>query len=766
MVRMVQDFSLRHPLIDGQGNFGSIDGDNAAANRYTEARLDHIAMEMLVDIDKDTVDFMPNYDETLKEPTVLPARAPNLLINGTSGIAVGMATNFAPHNLGEVAEGIIYFLDHPEAEVDDLMKYIKAPDFPTGAIIYGTGGVRDAYHTGLGKVHVRARCNVETSRSGKDRIIVSELPYQVNKVRLIEKIVELVKERKIEGITDIRDESDRDGMRLVVELKRDSIAKVVLNNLYKHTQLQTTFGINQLALVKGQPKLLNLREIVALFVEHRLEVIVRRTRFEMEKARARAHILEGLKIALDHIDEVISIIRHSETPDIAKLALIDKFDLTEIQSRAILDMKLQRLTGLEREKLEQELAELLDKIKRLQEILANESIQKDIIKDELRELAARFGNPRRTEVVKEDGEFSIEDMIAEEDVVITISNDGFIKRFPVSSFKKQNRGGRGMTGATTKEEDFIEHLFIGSTHNYVLFFTDRGRVYWLKVHEIPHAGRASKGRAIVNLLEKPRDEKISSVLMVQDFSPGHYVLMCTQRGIIKKTPLENFSRPRRAGIIAIDLHENDILIDVTITDGDHNVIVATREGKAVHFKESAVRSMGRTAAGVKAVSLDDPHNYVVGMVAVARDDRSLLVVSENGYGKRSRVSDYRLTSRGVKGVWTLRVNEKTGPLVSIKEVHDKNDLMIITTRGILIRQPVNQIRVMGRATQGVRLIRLDEGDAIASVAVVPYQEELDNNGGAAETPPEGSDPVAGNDGEGKDSDGGDTGPLFSHSDGE
>ena len=724
LVRMVQDFSLRYPLVDGQGNFGSVDGDSAAAYRYTEARMSKIATELLSDIDKQTVDFVTNYDESLKEPTVLPAAIPNLLVNGTSGIAVGMATNFAPHNLREVIAGTKHLLENPQATPDDLMKFVKAPDFPTAGIIYGYRGVQDAYRTGLGRVVVRARATIETGRGGKDRIVITELPYQVNKLRLIEKIVEQVKQRKLEGLSDIRDESDRDGMRLILELKRDVVAKVVLNYLFKHTQMQVTFGVNMLALVNNQPKLLNLRDVIFHYIEHRLEVIVRRTRFDLNKAEARAHILEGLQIALDNIDKIIALIRSSQTPDTARLALMDSFNLSELQAKAILEMRLQKLTGLEREKLDAELHELSKLIIEMKKILASEELQKEIIKEELDELDKRYGDARRTELLPEESEFTIEDMIAEEDVVITISRDGFIKRFPVSGFKKQNRGGRGITGATTKEEDIISSLFIGSTHDYIMFFTTNGRVYWLKVHEIPHAGRAAKGRAIVNLLEKPRDEKVTSVLVVKDFDGTKHVMMATRLGVIKKVSLEQFSRPRRAGIRAIELRDNDSLIDVHLTDGEHEIIVATSEGKAVRFKESDVRQMGRTAAGVRSVSLAGPDDFVVGMVTTPSEEHSLLVLSGKGYGKRSKVKDYRLTKRGTKGVLTIKVSEKTGPLVGIKLVTNSHDLLIITSKGVLIRQPMEQIRIMGRATQGVRLIRMDEGDSIGDLAVVQVEEDI------------------------------------------
>lgn len=736
LVRMVQDFSLRYPLVDGQGNFGSIDGDSAAAYRYTEARMSHIATELLADIDKKTVDFVPNYDESMMEPTVLPGRVPNLLVNGTSGIAVGMATNFAPHNLREVIAGTKYFLDNPQATPDDLMKFVKAPDFPTAGIIYGYKGVQDAYRTGLGRVIVRALANIESGRGGKERIVITELPYQVNKLRLIEKIVELVKARKLEGLADIRDESDRDGMRLILELKRDVVAKVVLNYLFKHTQMQVTFGVNMLALVNSQPRLLNLRDLIFYYTEHRIEVIVRRTRFELSKAEARAHILLGLQIALDNIDAVIAIIRSSQTPDTARLALIDRFELSDVQAKAILEMRLQKLTGLERDKLAEELKELNKLINRMKKILGSEQLQKDIIKEDLDELDKKYGDDRRTELLPEESEFTIEDMIAEEDVVITISRDGFIKRFPVSGFKKQNRGGRGMTGATTKEEDVISSLFIGSTHDYIMFFTSNGRVYWLKVHEIPHAGRAAKGRAIVNLLEKPRDETVTAVLMVKDFDGSKHVMMATRLGVIKKVSLEQFSRPRRAGIRAIELKDDDSLINVHLTDGQHEIIVATREGKAARFKESDVRQMGRTAAGVRSVTLGSKEDYVVGMVTTPSEEHSLLVLSQNGYGKRSLVKDYRLTRRGTKGVLTIKVSEKTGPLVGIKLVTDSHDLLIITTSGVLIRQPIKQIRVMGRATQGVRLIRIDKGDSIGDLEVVQMDEGLNGNDDDNDNPTE------------------------------
>ncbi len=714
MVRMEQDFSLRYPLIDGQGNFGSIDGDSAAAMRYTEARLDKMAEEVLLDIEKKTVDFMPNYDGSLQEPRVLPSRIPNLLVNGSAGIAVGMATNFPPQNLTEVVEGIKHLLDNPAATVGDMMQFVKGPDFPTGAFIYGRQGIEDAYRTGRGRVIIRARASIESGKGNKDSIIVTEMPYQVNKTRLIEKIVRLVRDRKITGISDIRDESDRDGTRLVIELKREAVAKVVLNQLYKHTQMQTTFGVIMLALVKGQPRVLNLLQVMEQYVLHRLEVVVRRTRFELEKAEHRAHILEGLKIALDNIDEVVALIRASRTPEDARNGLMERFGLTEIQARAILDMRLQRLTGLERDKLEAELKSLRELIFDLKQILADEGRQRTIIKEELDDVVNRYGDKRRTEIVPDEKEFTIEDMIAEEDVVVTLSNDGYIKRFPVSGFRNQNRGGRGITGAATKEEDHIEHLFIASTHNYMLFFTEDGHCYWLKVHEIPQAGRNSKGRAIVNLLEIPRERKIAAVINVKTFEEDKFIVMATAQGVIKKTSLEAFSRPRKAGINAVNVVEGDRLIDCKLSDGSHEILLGTNEGKAIRFKEDEVRPMGRTAAGVRGITLDEGAR-VVDMVVTAKTDAQILVVTEKGLGKRSPLADYRVTKRGGKGIMTVKVTPRTGQMLAMKEVTDDLDLIIITEKGILIRQPIDQIRVIGRATQGVKLIRLDEGDRIASV---------------------------------------------------
>jgi DNA gyrase subunit A len=744
MVRMVQTFSLRYPMVDGQGNFGSIDGDRAAAMRYTEARLDKVAEEVLEDLEKNTVDFQPNYDGSLKEPIVLPCRIPNLLVNGSSGIAVGMATNFPPHNMTEVITGMNALIDDPTLTVDQLMEYVKGPDFPTAAFIYGKQGIQDAYTTGRGRVVMRARANIENARAGKDAIIVTEIPYQVNKTRLIEKIVELVRDKKITGISDIRDESDRDGMRLVIELKRDAVAKVILNQLYKHSQMQSTFGVIMLALVKGQPRVLTLKQVMENFIHHRLEVVVRRTRFELDKAAARAHVLEGLKIALDNIDEVIALIKKSKNPEEARNSLIARFSFTEIQARAILDMKLQRLTGLERDKLEQELKALRELILELQGILADETQQRDIIKGELNDALERFGDERRTEIVPDEKEFTIEDMIADEDVVVTISNDGFIKRQPVSVFRKQNRGGRGIMGAGTKEEDHIEHLFIASTHNYMLFFTEDGHCYWLRVHEIPMAGRASKGRAIVNLLEKPKEQKIAAVINVKEFDSERYIVMATRNGIIKKTSLEAYSRPRRAGINAIQIREGDCLIDCKLTDGSHEILLGTNKGKAIRFNETDVRAMGRTASGVRGINIEGD-TRVVGMVTTPQPDAQILVVCANGMGKRSRLEEYRITKRGGKGVITVKETEKTGEMLAIKEVTDEHDLLIISQQGVMIRQPVSQIRVIGRNAQGVRLVRLDEGDLIASVDKVIANNDplVEEEAGASngEENPNGSEPT-------------------------
>ncbi len=714
MVRMVQDFSLRYPLIDGQGNFGSLDGDAPAAMRYTEARLMPISEELLRDLDKDTVDFVPNFDESLKEPKVLPAVLPNLLVNGSSGIAVGMATNIPPHNLNEVVDGLAALIDKPEIKIDDLMKIIKGPDFPTGALIYGVEGIDEAYRSGRGRIIVRARANIETGRSGKNFIVITEIPYMVNKANLIEKISALVEERKIEGITEVRDESDKDGLRVVVELRKDAQAHVILNQLYHHTQMQVTFGVIMLALVDGAPAVLNLKQMLQHFIDFRHDVVVRRTKFDLDKAEKRAHILEGLKIALDHIDEIIELIKKSRDPETAKNGLMRRFKLSEIQAQAILDMRLQRLTGLERKKIEQEYLETIKLINQLKAILASKSKRMQIIKDELLTLKEKYGDERRTEIIKKIEEFSIEDMIAEEDMVITISHFGFIKRFPVSGYRRQSRGGTGSSGATTKEDDFIEHLFVASTRQYLLIFTNRGRCYWLKVHEIPQAGKGSKGRSIVNLINIGSDEKIAAIVNVRQFDDEHFVVMVTKKGLVKKTVLSAFGNPRKGGINAINIRSEDDLIDAKITDGSQEIVLGTYFGKAIRFLESDVRDMGRQATGVSGITLakDD---YVVGMVT-ARSDTTLLVITEKGFGKRTPLKEYRLTRRGGKGIVTVNTTDRVGKMVSIKDVGEDDDVMIITTSGNVIRQSVKKIRETGRATQGIRLIKLTEKDQIADVA--------------------------------------------------
>ncbi|MDQ7051735.1 MAG: DNA gyrase subunit A [candidate division KSB1 bacterium] len=716
MVRMVQDFSLRYPLVDGQGNFGSVDGDPPAAMRYTEARLAKIAEEVLRDIDKNTVDFVPNFDESLKEPTVLPSVLPTLMVNGASGIAVGMATNIPPHNLGEVVDACVALIDNPKASIDELMKHIHGPDFPTGAIIYGKEGIESAYRTGRGSIIVRARASVEQVRGGKERIVISEIPYQVNKKTLIEKIADLVRNKKIDGITDVRDESDRDGIRVVIELRRETPPEVILNNLYKHTQLQITFGVIMLALVDGRPQILNLKQLLQHFIDFRHEIVVRRTQFDLDKAEKRAHILEGLKIALDNIDEIIALIKKSRNPETARNALMKNFGLSEVQAQAILDMRLQRLTGLERKKIEQEYKELIKLIAKLKAILESKRLRMQIIKEELRELKEKYGDDRRTEIIGEVEEFTIEDMIAEEDMVITISHKGFIKRFPISGYRRQGRGGRGSTGSSTRDEDFIEHLFVASTHHYILFFTNRGRCYWLKVHEIPQAGKAARGRAIVNLLNLQQGEKIAAFVNVRDFDEKQYVVMATRNGLVKKTSLAAFSHPRKGGINAITIRDDDTLISADLTDGTHDIMLATRDGKAIRFNENEVREMGRTASGVRGISLSDD-DYVIGMVIIKRNG-TILVVTENGYGKRSNVADYPVKHRAGKGIITLKTTSKVGKLVSIKEVVDDDDFMIITQKGVVIRQKAKDISIIGRNTQGVRLIKLDEGDRIADVARV------------------------------------------------
>ncbi len=721
IVRLVQDFSMRYPLIDGQGNFGSIDGDSPAAMRYTEVRMARISSEILRDLNKDTVDWRPNFDDTLNEPIVLPAVFPNLLCNGGSGIAVGMATNIPPHNLREVVGAIVAAIDNPDITVEELMRHMSGPDFPTGGIIFGAAGIREAYTTGRGKIIVRGRATVEHGSNNRSSIIISEMPYQVNKASLIEKMADLVHDRKIDGISDIRDESDRDGIRVVIELKREAQPEIVLNQLYKHTQLQVTFGIINLALVEGVPRVLTLRQIIQYFINHRHEVILRRTRFDLAEAEKRAHILEGLKIALDNIDEIIALIKKSRDAETARLNLMKRFSLSEIQAKAILDMRLQRLTGLEREKIDNEYKEVIQTIERLRAILANINLQLQIIKDELLELKDTYGDDRRTEIVRDFEEFSVEDMIAEEDMVITISRDGFIKRFAVSGYRRQHRNTRGSTGAVAKGEDFIEHLFIASTHAYILFFTNLGRCYWLKVHELPQVGKAGKGRAIVNMIQIGKEEKIRAFVTVKDFIDDADLIMATRRGLVKKTVLSAYGNPRRDGINAIKINSGDELIEVRLTDGSSNVVLATTEGMAIRFNESEVREMGRVTAGVHGISLNK-NDHVIGMVVVKREG-TLLTVSEKGFGKRTQIKEYRITHRAGKGIKTFKVSEKTGRLISIMEVVDDDDLMLISNKGVLLRIHVGNIRSTGRNTMGVHLIRLDSGDLVSDVARVIYSED-------------------------------------------
>ena len=722
MVRMAQDFSMRYRLVDGQGNFGSVDGDSPAAMRYTEARLSRIAEEMLRDLEKGTVNFAPNFDDTLKEPTVLPALFPNLLCNGSSGIAVGMATNIPPHNLNEVIDGCFAYIKDDQITNEKLMKHIIAPDFPTGGIIYGYDGVKDAYTTGRGRILVRAKANIETGKSDRQRIIISELPYMVNKASLIEKIADLVNDKKIEDISDIRDESDRDGMRVVIDLKRDGNAEVVLNNLFKQTQMQTTFGVIMLALVDGKPQVLKLREMIQHFIKHRNEVVVRRSKFELEEAEKKAHILEGYIIALDNIDAVIKLIKQSKDVEAAKTGLMKKFKLSEIQAKSILEMRLQKLTGLERKKVEDEYRETIKLIEKLKAILQSKQLQLKIIEDELTELKKKYGDARRTEIVYKAEEFSVEDMIAEEDVVITISHKGFIKRYPVTGYRRQSRGGKGVTGAATKEDDFLEHIFIASTHDYILIFTNLGRCYWLKVFELPEAFRTAQGKSINTLITKSPDEAITSFIAVKEFDDKHYVLMVSALGLVKKVLLSEFSNPRRNGVTAANLKKNDTLKEVKLTDGKQDVVIGTQEGLAIRFKEAEVRPMGRTAAGVRGIRLGRK-DKVVGMVILKRNDTTILVATERGYGKRSEAEEYRVSHRGGKGIITVKTSDKTGVMVTIREVTDTDDVVVVTTQGMVIRQNAKDIRVAGRNTQGVRLIRLEEGDDVVDVAAVVAEEE-------------------------------------------
>ncbi|MCB0712277.1 MAG: DNA gyrase subunit A [Ignavibacteriae bacterium] len=724
LVRMAQDFSMRHELVDGQGNFGSVDGDPPAAMRYTEARLTAPAIEMLRDIDKNTVDFVPNFDDSLQQPSVLPANLPNLLVNGAGGIAVGMATNIPPHNLGEVVDGLIAMTKNPDITVEELMKFVKAPDFPTGGIIYGYEGVVEAFKTGRGKVIVRARVSTEQLKSGKEQLVVTELPYQVNKANLIEKIAELVRDKKLDDISNVRDESDRDGLRIVIELKRDAMPEIVLNNLYKQTQMQNTFGVITLALVKGRPRVLNLKEVMYHFLQHRNEVIVRRTQFELDAAERRAHILEGYIIALDNIDAVIETIRKSKDAETARANLMSRFELSEIQAKAILDMRLQRLTGLERQKIEDEYRETLKLIERLNAILGSKDLQLEIIRQELAEIKDRFADPRRTEIVFDYSEFTVEDMIAEEDMVVTISHNGFIKRFPVSGYRRQNRGGKGVTGMKTRDDDFIEHVFVGSTHHYMVFFTDKGRCFRRKIYELPEAGRAAKGRSLANLLQIEKEENVNVILSVKDFDTDESIIMVTKSGTVKKSQLRDYANIRTNGIIAINLKDNDTLVSARLTDGTNDILIGTHYGNAVRFRETDVRDMGRTATGVRGVTLSKG-DYVIEMITVKRADATVLVASENGYGKRSRVDDFRLTRRGGKGVISMNITDKTGKVIALKEVVDGDDLMLMTVGGMAIRQHVSDIRVMGRNTQGVRLIRLNDGDHLVGVAVVPVDEDAE-----------------------------------------
>ncbi len=723
MVRMVQPFSLRYPLLDGQGNFGSVDGDSAAAYRYTEVRLAPVATEMLADIEKNTVDFVPNFDDRLKEPSVLPSRLPNLLVNGSSGIAVGMATNIPPHNLGEVVGGLVALIEDPEINLAGLMKHIRGPDFPTGGFICGASGIRDAYAAGRGKVTMRARALTETKANGREAIIVTEIPYQVNKSKVIEQIADLVRAKKIEGISDLRDESDRDGMRVVIELKRDAINEKVLNQLYQSTQLQWTFGIINLALVDNVPREMGLKEMLEHFLEHRHEVVVRRSQFELDEAEARAHILEGLKIALDHIDEIVQLIRAAADVDEARTGLMERFGLSERQAQAILDMRLARLTGLEREKIEAEFKELLMTIARLKELLASKRLRMALIKEDLEGIADRYGDDRRTEIIPDARDFSMEDLIADEDMVVTFSHAGYIKRIAATTYRQQRRGGRGVTGMGTKEDDWIEHLFIATTHDYLLCLTDRGRCHWLRVYDIPQGGRASRGKPIVNLLDLAPENKVAAVISVREFDDAHYVVMATEKGVVKKTVLSAYGNPRKGGIIAINVNDDDRLIDAQLTDGTNDLILGTRKGQAIRFHEEEVRDMGRVAQGVKGVTLQGKDDGVLGMVVVRNEKNALFAVTENGYGKRSRISDYRVTHRGGKGIKTLRPTTKTGKLVAVKEVVEQDELMIVTTGGVIIRFPVLGVRVMGRATQGVKLINLDEGHRVGDVARVVLEDD-------------------------------------------
>lgn len=734
MVRMAQDFNMRYPLVDGQGNFGSVDGDSAAAYRYTEARLTKLAEEMLADIDKETVDFVPNFDETTVEPSVLPTKVPNLLINGSAGIAVGMATNIPPHNLGEVVDGLVMMIDNPEVTVPELMTVIKGPDFPTAGFIHGLEGIRQAYTTGRGIIQMRARATIEELKGDREQIVVTELPYQVNKRRLLERIAELVQEKKITGISEIRDESDREGMRIVAELKKGEIANVVLNQLYKHTDLQATFGVIMLSLVNNQPRVLNLRRLLSTFLQHRKEVVIRRTRFDLKKAEERAHILLGLKTAIENIDAVIALIKAAGSPDEAKAGLMQNYKLSELQAQAILDMKLQRLTGLERDKIVAEYEETLKEIARLNEILGSDTLVMQIIKDELLSLKAEYGDARRTEIIAETTEIGIEDLIKDEEMVITISDAGYLKRTPLTLYRAQRRGGKGKIGMETREEDFVRRLFMATMHSYILFFTNKGRVYWIKVHQIPEASRQAKGKAIVNLIQIGQDERVTAALPVREFTPGHFILMATKKGIIKKTELEAYSHPRPSGIIAITLEEGDELIAAEVTDGKRDVFLGTRDGLSIRFPESDVREIGRAGKGVIGVRLDEG-NEVIGM-EIVRDDSTILTVTENGFGKRSSLEDYRSQSRGGKGIITIKTTEKNGKVIGIAQVSEDDEILLITKEGKILRTRSRDISVQGRNTQGVRLLETESGDRVVSLAkVVERDDEKDSAEKAPPLPP-------------------------------
>jgi len=717
LVRMAQDFSMRYKLVDGQGNFGSIDGDNAAAMRYTESRMTKLSGEMLKDLEKDTVDWTLNFDETLKEPSVLPSTVPTLLVNGSEGIAVGMATKIPPHNLVEIINGLVAMIDNERITTDELMEYIKGPDFPTAGIIMGMDGLRLAYETGRGKIKMRARAHIETNKRGKDSIVITEVTYQTNKANLVEKIADLVRDKKVVGITDLRDESDKDGIRVVIETKRDAVPEVILNQLYKHTQLQDTFGLILLALVNGVPKIMPLKEVLTHFMDFRHEVVVRRTEFELREAEARAHLLEGLKIALDNIEEVIKIIRGSKNPTQAKEGLMNGFNLSDIQSQAILDMRLQKLTGMEVEKVVTEYKEVIKTIAHLKGILESKKQRMDIIKEELLEIRDLYGDARRTEVIPVDTDFSMEDMIAEEEIVLTITHQGYIKRTALNTYRTQRRGGRGIQGAMSKDEDFVEHLFIANTHNYMLFFTDKGKCHWLKVYDIPQGGRATRGRAIVNLIGCEPGEKVEAFVSVKNFDNDHYIVMATQKGIVKKTVLSAYGKPRKGGIYAIEIREGDKLIEARITNGEHDILLGTYEGKSIRFSENNIRASGRKTMGVKGIKLGSKDDYVVGMLVVRREG-TVLVATEKGMGKRTDVIQYRTQTRGGKGVMTMRCTDKTGKMVKIMEVVDSDDLIIITDSGVLMRQPVAAIRTIGRVTQGVKLVKLDDGTSISSITRV------------------------------------------------